>query len=45
MIYRAPAPVVPDAPPPEPVREVVTLTVDGRKHEITKPTRRARSLA
>jgi hypothetical protein len=38
MIYRAPAPAVPDAPPPEPVREVVTLTVAGRKHEITKPT-------
>ena len=38
MIYRAPAPIVADAPPPEPVREVVTLTVAGRKHEITKPT-------
>jgi FHA domain-containing protein len=39
MIYRAPAPPaveVPDTPPPEPVREVVTLTVAGRKHEITK---------
>ena len=35
MIYKAPAPVVPDAPPPEPVREVVTLTVDGRKHEVS----------
>lgn len=34
MIYKAPAPVVPDAPPPEPVREVVTLTVGGRKHEV-----------
>ena len=38
MIYRAPAPVVPDAPPPEPQREVVTLTVAGRKHEVTKPS-------
>jgi hypothetical protein len=36
MIYKAPAPVVPDAPPPEPEREVVTLTVAGRKHEVTK---------
>ena len=35
MIYRAPAPAVPDAPPPEPVREVVTLTVAGRAHEVT----------
>jgi FhaA, N-terminal domain/FHA domain len=41
MIYRAPAPPaveMPDAPPPEPVREVVTLTVAGRKHEVTKPS-------
>jgi hypothetical protein len=38
MIYRAPEPVVEDAPPPEPQREVVTLTVAGRKHEITSPT-------
>jgi hypothetical protein len=41
MIYRAPAPPtaeVPDAPPPEPVREVVTLTVAGRTQEVTKPT-------
>lgn len=37
MIYRAPAPAVPDAPPRAPEREVVTLTVAGRKHEITKP--------
>jgi FhaA, N-terminal domain/FHA domain len=36
MIYKAAAPIVPDAPPPEPQREVVTLTVAGRKHEITK---------
>lgn len=38
MIYRSPEPVVPDAPPPEPQREVVSLTVAGRKHEITSPT-------
>jgi hypothetical protein len=38
MIYRAPAPVVADDPPPEPQREVVTLTVAGRKHEITSPS-------
>jgi hypothetical protein len=37
MIYKAAAPVVPDAPPPEPQREVVTLTVGGRKHEVTSP--------
>ncbi|MEX2612260.1 MAG: DUF3662 and FHA domain-containing protein [Gaiellaceae bacterium] len=41
MIYRPPAPVpVPEAvetPPPPPEREVVTLTVAGRKHEITSP--------
>jgi hypothetical protein len=37
MIYKAAAPPVPDAPAPEPQREVVTLTVAGRKHEITKP--------
>jgi hypothetical protein len=36
MIYKAPAPVVPDAPPPEPQRELITLTVAGRKHEVTK---------
>jgi FhaA, N-terminal domain/FHA domain len=36
MIYRAPAPSTPEAPAPEPVREVVTLTVAGRTHEITK---------
>jgi hypothetical protein len=34
MLYRAPEPVVPEAPPPEPEREVVTLTWDGREHEI-----------
>jgi hypothetical protein len=41
MIYRppaAPAVEMPDTPPPEPVREVVTLTVAGREHEITKPS-------
>jgi hypothetical protein len=41
MIYRPPAPAaveMPDTPPPEPVREVVTLTVAGRSHEITKPS-------
>jgi hypothetical protein len=35
MIYKAPAPVVPDAAPPEPQREVVTLAVGGRTHEVT----------
>jgi hypothetical protein len=38
MIYKAPAPVVVDAPPPEPQREVVTITVAGRKHEVTSPS-------
>ncbi len=38
MIYRSPAPVVPDAPPPAPQREVVTLTMAGRTHEITSPS-------
>jgi hypothetical protein len=37
MVYKAPAAAVPDAPPPEPKREVVTLTVSGRKHEVTSP--------
>ena len=36
MIYRAPAPVD-DAPPPPAEPEVVTLTVDGRKQEVTEP--------
>jgi FhaA, N-terminal domain/FHA domain len=36
MIYKAAAPAVPEAPAPEPQREVVTLTVGGRAHEITK---------
>src|SRR5262245_26285901 len=38
MIYRAPAPPTPEAPPAETVQEVVTLTVAGRTHEITKPS-------
>jgi hypothetical protein len=38
MIYKAPAPVVPDTPPPEPQRELITLTVAGRTHDITKPS-------
>jgi hypothetical protein len=38
MIYKAPVPATPDEPPVEPRREVVTLTVAGRKHEITKPS-------
>jgi hypothetical protein len=41
MIYRPPAavaaPEVEEAPPPEPEREIVTLTVDGKKHELTSP--------
>jgi FhaA, N-terminal domain/FHA domain len=36
MIYRAPVPVD-DAPPPPAEPEVVTLTVDGRKQEVTAP--------
>jgi hypothetical protein len=35
MVYKAPPPTVPEAPPPEPQREVITLTVAGRTHEIT----------
>ena len=38
MIYKAAAPVVPDAPPPETQREVITLTVAGRTHEVTSPS-------
>jgi hypothetical protein len=38
MIYRAPVPETPEAPPQEPVREVVTLTVAGRKQEVTQPS-------
>jgi pSer/pThr/pTyr-binding forkhead associated (FHA) protein len=38
MIYRAPPPPTPEAPAPEPVREVVTLTIAGRTHEITEPS-------
>ena len=41
MVYRAPvAPAVtvpPPAPEPEPQREVVSLTVAGRKHVVTEP--------
>jgi hypothetical protein len=36
MIYKAPVPATPDEPPVEPEREVITLTVAGRKHEVTK---------
>jgi hypothetical protein len=36
MIYRAPAPVD-DAPSPPAEPEVVTLTVDGRKQEVSEP--------
>jgi hypothetical protein len=36
MIYKAPVPATPDEPAAEPQREVVTLTVGGRTHEITK---------
>jgi Protein of unknown function (DUF3662)/FHA domain len=38
MIYRTPEPIVPDEPPPEPQKEVVSLTVAGRTHEVTKPS-------
>jgi hypothetical protein len=38
MIYRTPEPIVPDAPPPEPKREVITLTIGDEKHEVTKPS-------
>jgi hypothetical protein len=38
MIYRPPAVAVEDeAPPPPPERAVVTLTIDGRREEITEP--------
>jgi len=37
MIYRAPTRPVLEAPPPEPEREVVSLTVAGRQHAITEP--------
>ncbi|MDH4101821.1 MAG: DUF3662 and FHA domain-containing protein [Thermoleophilia bacterium] len=37
MIYRAPEPPVDAAPPPEPAREVVSLTVAGRQHVVTEP--------
>lgn len=37
MIYRAPVPPVVDPPPPEPEREVVSLTVAGKEHLVTEP--------
>jgi Protein of unknown function (DUF3662)/FHA domain len=40
MVYRPPATDVPEAeeaPPPEPVRETVSLTVNGEKHEVMSP--------
>ena len=37
MIYRAPVPAADDAPPAPAEQEVVTLTVDGRKQEVTSP--------
>jgi hypothetical protein len=40
MIYRPPVVEVPpeaEAPPPPPEREVVSLTIGGRKHEVTSP--------
>jgi pSer/pThr/pTyr-binding forkhead associated (FHA) protein len=36
MIYRTPTPVL-ETPPPEPEREVVSLTIAGRQHAITEP--------
>ena len=38
MIYKAAPPAAPEAPPPEPQREVITLTVGGRKHEVSSPS-------
>jgi len=35
MVYRAPVPVAETPPAPEPEREVATLTVAGRTHDIT----------
>jgi Protein of unknown function (DUF3662)/FHA domain len=40
MIYRPPAvdaPETEETPPPPPEREVVTLTLAGRRHEVTAP--------
>jgi Protein of unknown function (DUF3662)/FHA domain len=40
MIYRPPtvdAPETEETPPPPPEREIVTLTLAGRKHEVTTP--------
>ena len=36
MIYKAPVPATPDEPRSSRSREVVTLTVAGRKHEVTE---------
>ena len=36
MIYRAPPPPTPEAPVPEPQREVVTLTAAGQTREVTQ---------
>jgi pSer/pThr/pTyr-binding forkhead associated (FHA) protein len=35
MIYRAPPPVAPEAPAPEPQREVITLSVAGLARDVT----------
>jgi hypothetical protein len=37
MVYRAPAPPTAEASPAEPERERVTLTIAGKKQEITAP--------
>jgi len=37
IVYRTPEPVAEAPPAPEPEREVVTLTVAGRSHDITTP--------
>ena len=40
MIYRPPAvedPEEEEAPPPPPEKEVITLTIDGRRQEVTTP--------
>jgi hypothetical protein len=38
MIYKTPEPIAQEAPPPEPQREVITLTIAGRAHEVTAPS-------
>ncbi len=45
MIYRAPPPVDDEAPPPEPVREVVSLTVRGPNAGDHEGASRPRALA